>query len=277
MSAATKRIGIVGFGHIGEYLYEALKNDDNFTVGFVWNRTAEKISHLPSEHILANLEDFASRNCDLIVEVAHLSVTQTYGEKFLEHTNYMIGSPTALADAALETKLRTKALHCNTTLYVPAGAFWGGEDVTKMADNGSLKALKVTMKKHPASFKVLGELAERNAKVGDEATVLYDGPVRDLCPLAPANVNTMACAAIAAHNLGFDGVQGCLIADRSLNAHIVEVDVTGPTINENEEFTVRTVRYNPCQMGAVTGSATYASFANSMKRAFGKGKGVHLC
>ena len=39
------------------------------------------------------------------------------------------------------------------------------------------------------------------------------GPVRDLCPLAPNNVNTMACAAIAAHNLGFDGVVGCLVAD----------------------------------------------------------------
>ena len=40
------------------------------------------------------------------------------------------------------------------------------------------------------------------------------GPVRQLCPMAPANVNTMACAAIAGHNLGFDNVQGCLIADR---------------------------------------------------------------
>ncbi len=39
------------------------------------------------------------------------------------------------------------------------------------------------------------------------------GPVRGLCPLAPNNVNTMAAAAIAAHNLGFDKVTGCLIAD----------------------------------------------------------------
>jgi hypothetical protein len=28
-----------------------------------------------------------------------------------------------------------------------------------------------------------------------------------LCPLAPNNVNTMACAALAAHNLGFDKVK----------------------------------------------------------------------
>ena len=44
--------------------------------------------------------------------------------------------------------------------------------------------------------------------------LLNQGPVRQLCPMAPNNVNTMACAAIAAHNLGFDGVQGCIVADR---------------------------------------------------------------
>ena len=43
--------------------------------------------------------------------------------------------------------------------------------------------------------------------------LLLLGPVRDLCPLAPNNVNTMAAAAMAAHNLGFDNVTGCLIAD----------------------------------------------------------------
>ena len=39
------------------------------------------------------------------------------------------------------------------------------------------------------------------------------GPVRQLCAMAPNNVNTMAAASMAAHNLGFDSVQGCLISD----------------------------------------------------------------
>ena len=86
------------------------------------------------------------------------------------------------------------------------------------------------MKKYPSSFKVLGYLAEKLKTVKDEPMILAEGtvcyfnreccicsftsaPVRELCPLAPNNVNTMSCAALAAHNLGFDGVQGCLIAD----------------------------------------------------------------
>lgn len=40
-----------------------------------------------------------------------------------------------------------------------------------------------------------------------------EGPVRELCPLAPNNVNTMAAAAIAAHNLGFDKVTGSIVSD----------------------------------------------------------------
>ena len=31
--------------------------------------------------------------------------------------------------------------------------------------------------------------------------------------MAPNNVNTMAAACMAAPTLGFDGVQGCLVAD----------------------------------------------------------------
>ena len=45
------------------------------------------------------------------------------------------------------------------------------------------------------------------------AGVYASGAVRELCSLAPNNVNTMAAAALAAHNLGFDHVTGCLISD----------------------------------------------------------------
>ena len=37
------------------------------------------------------------------------------------------------------------------------------------------------------------------------------------------------------------------------------------------------VRRNPASPGAVTGSATYASFLSSLLRVGGRGAGVHLC
>lgn len=41
--------------------------------------------------------------------------------------------------------------------------------------------------------------------------MLFEGPVKDLCPLAPNNVNTMAAAALAAHNLGFNQTKAKLV------------------------------------------------------------------
>ena len=119
--------------------------------------------------------------------------------------------------------------------------------------------------------------------------------MKDLCPLAPNNVNTMACAAIAAHNLGFDGVVGCLVADPrltlppptlpstcvslwfsfsdasppppphllSLTTHVIEIEVAGPG-DSTEQFAVHTVRTNPASSGVVTGKLTYASFMSSL-------------
>ena len=188
----------------------------------------------------------------------------------------MMGSPTALADPEVETKLRQAAV--SHGLYIPSGALWGGEDIRKMAERGSLRGLRVTMRKHPSSFKLEGDLKARNNSVGSTASVLYEGPVRQLCPLAPSNVNTMAAAAVAATNLGFDKTLGLLISDPTIpNWHVVEVEVEGPVGPGGESFTLKTVRNNPAAIGAVTGSATLASFLSSLVRVGGKGAGFHLC
>ncbi|KAK6184979.1 hypothetical protein SNE40_007314 [Patella caerulea] len=274
-----RRIGVVGYGELGQYLVKAIQESENLELCFVWNRTSSVLNGKIDETlILKDLSDFPELNPDLIVEVAHPSITHQYGTEFLKHADFMMGSPTALADKELESKLRTAAT--SRGLYLPSGAFWGGEDVRKMADLGTLKALCVTMKKHPSSLRLNGDLRARNeAVVGDNAVELYNGPVRQLCPLAPNNVNTMALAALAAHNLGFDGVQCKLVADPKLTDwHIVEVEVWGPgDISAGTAFHCHTIRRNPAQIGKVTGSATYSSFFSSMNRACGKGHGVHLC
>lgn len=271
-----RRVGVVGFGHLGRYLVEAIQHHPELELAFVWNRTKDVFSgHLDPALILDDLLTFHTRNAHLIVEVCHPCITEQYGDVFLTFADYMIGSPTALANKETEDRLREAALYHG--VYVPSGALWGGDDIKKMADRGTLESLKVTMKKHPSCFKLEGDLKTRNLHAVDTPSILYEGPVRQLCPLAPNNVNSMAAAAVAGHNLGFDKVQGCLVADPSLaDYHIVEVEVTGPG-KGGKSLTVNTVRKNPASFGAVTGSATYASFFSSVLGAQGKGPGIHLC
>ncbi len=266
--APKRRIGIVGFGHLGKFLYESIRESADFDVAFVYNRSknADLERLVEDEDLLLDaLDDFASKAPDLIVEVAHPDVTKVHGEAFLSVCDYLIGSPTALADPDVEKALK-KAPHA---VFVPAGALWGGNDIRRMSQLGSLAALRVTMRKHPDAFKLQGQLKDVNdaykaRKDEDEAPIiLYEGPVRGLCPLAPNNVNTMAAAAVAASNLGLDGVIGRLVADKRLERwHEVHVEAKGAN-----GFEVNAVRKNPANPGAVTGSATYGSFWASVRQA----------
>ena len=153
-----------------------------------------------------------------------------------------------------------------------------------MAEQGTLGSLTITMAKEPSSFKLYGALKEKLEAVRETPgeTVLYDGPVRELCPMAPHNVNTIACAALAtgaSAGLGFDGVRARLVSDPSLEAHVIDIEVGGNRPAGSEQFTVSTRRYNPAVKGAVTGNATYNSFWASLLRASGGrlGPGLHFC
>ncbi|KAK6466733.1 putative L-aspartate dehydrogenase [Huso huso] len=140
-----RRVGIVGYGHLGNFLLGSSGQTEGRSLGLtfslrLWNRSFEKliIGNVSFIIIFFNLFSF-NRKSDLIVEVAHPQIAKDYGTAFLTHSNFMIGSPTALADSDLETRLRETAKHHGNTLYVPSGAFWGGEDIQKMADAGTLK------------------------------------------------------------------------------------------------------------------------------------------
>ncbi len=94
----------------------------------------------------------------------------------------------------------------------------GAADIKKMSNKNTLKGLRVTMKKHPKSLILNGTLKEKLDDYcktfcnNSDPLILYEGDysynfknnfinlkncrlkgsVRELCPLAPNNVNTMA-------------------------------------------------------------------------------------
>ncbi|XP_048378931.1 aspartate dehydrogenase domain-containing protein isoform X2 [Stegostoma tigrinum] len=229
----SRRIGIVGFGHLGQYLTEIIEEQGHqygLELAFVWNRNQKKMEGKVRKEVqLEDLSMFVERCADLIVEVAHPQIIKDYGEEFLKHADCM--------------------------------------------------GLKVTMSKHPDSFKLRGHLQELKESMKGQRVVLYDGSVRNLCELAPNNVNTMAAAAMAGHTLGFDRVQGSLVADPGLlNFHMVDIEVTGPVSKSSGcEFTVKTSRRNPAPPGEVTGMATYTSFWSSVLNCTGHGGKLFLC
>uniref|UniRef100_A0AAZ3QYW0 Aspartate dehydrogenase domain-containing protein n=1 Tax=Oncorhynchus tshawytscha TaxID=74940 RepID=A0AAZ3QYW0_ONCTS len=259
-----------------QYLVERLQREGaqvGLTLVFVWNRNTDKLRESVAEElILHNLPDFTDRGADVIVEVCHPKIVKDFGVQFLSKAHFLVGSPSALSDPQLNQELRQAAEHHGRTLYVPSGALWGGQDILRLNDSGSLKALFIRMSKHPSCFRLTGDVLSDWTE--DEGRrVLFSGSVAELCPVAPNNVNTMAAAAIAAGTLGFAGVQGEIVSDTALSDyHVVEVEVTGAN-----GFSVHTVRRNPAKLGAVTGSATYNSFWSSLLVCKGHRGRVYLC
>ncbi|XP_074786148.1 aspartate dehydrogenase domain-containing protein [Athene noctua] len=277
-----RRVGILGYGRLGQFLAEQLLAQGpplGLALAFVWARDGGRLEALPPPLRLLDLRLLPQTGVDLVVEVAHPRVAQEHGEDILAHADFMLGSPTALADPETERRLRGAAARGGHTLYVPRGALWGCEDIQRMDEAGTLAALKVTMTKAPQSFRLEGWLQERLAvavAAGGRA-VLYEGPLRPLCPLAPNNVNTMAAAAVAAPHLGFDGVCACLVADPSVpDWHIVEVEVTSVG-DGGRALSVTSTRRNPAVQGAVTGDATRHVFWSSLRACKGHGGCVQLC
>ncbi len=190
MSGVKRRVGIVGYGSLGKFLYDKITKDEkaqqHLQIAFVWNRTSQKCRDdgVPENLILEDLDQFATRGADIIVEVAHPQITELFGEKFLQHADFYIGSPTAFADSNVESRVRAAAVNSANNghgLYIPSGALWAAEDIKKMADGGSLKGLIITMKKHPQSLKLTGQLAEKlkETQPGVE-NVLYEGTLFSL-------------------------------------------------------------------------------------------------
>ncbi|XP_013003326.1 aspartate dehydrogenase domain-containing protein [Cavia porcellus] len=258
-----RKVGVVGYGRLGQSLVSRLLAQGSglgLELVFVWNRDPARMAgSVPPALQLHDLSALGERHPDLVVEVAHPKIIHESGAHILHHANLLVGSPSALANQTTEQQLLDASHRWGHAVFVARGALWGTEDISRLDAAGGLQSLRVTMATHPDGFRLEGPLA--SAHSAGSRTVLYEGPVRGLCPFAPRNSNTMAAAALAAPSLGFDNVIGVLVADLSLvDMHVVDVELRGPPGPTGRNFAVHTHRENPAEPGAVTGSATVAAF-----------------
>jgi len=260
------QIGLIGFGYIGSYVYDQIINHPELglEIAFVYDTDQDKIAPLPLAIKLRDLSDYAKTHPDLVVEMAHPSVTASWGEKILSKTDYMPLSVTAFADQALYDRLISTAQKNGTCIYIPHGALVGLDSVFECRD--SWEEIRVTMKKNP---KNLDFSCTSGIKPGDikEPTVLYDGPTRGICHMFPRNVN--AHAALAIGGIGFDKTRSILIADPRLDVSIIEIEAHGEGVD------MKIQRSN--RLKGVSGVFALTSTMSAILRAKGAKGTLQLC
>ena len=266
MATSKARIGLVGLGYIGRYVYEQISSrpELGLEVAFVHEQAADRLTGLPAQVVLPDIHDFASRRPDLVVEMAHPAVTQQFGELFLRETDYMPLSMTAFADEAVQQRLLETARRSGTCLFVPHGAVVGLENIFEGRD--LWEEVTMVMKKSPKNLDFSAAPQLKTAEI-TKATVLYDGPTRAVCPLFPRNVNSHATVALA--GIGFDRTRSVLIADPSLEVSVIELTAQG------KGMAMRIERSNPLK--GVSGVFTLNSTLAAITRAKGAGGAMQIC
>lgn len=220
-----RRIGIVGFGLIGEYVYQQVKAHPQLDVAFVFDTDLNRTAALPQDILLERAEDFGATQVDMVCELAHPEVSRRYGKMFLSKADYFLLSVTALADANLEHELLETARQSGHTLFVPHGGVVGLDAIVEGRD--SWTKVNIEMSKHPRNLDFSAAGVDESSVTG--RMVLYDGPTRDVCPLFPRNVNTHATLALA--GIGFDRTHSTLIADPKLDQAIVRITAESETVH----------------------------------------------
>ena len=233
-----KKIGLAGFGFIGSFLFERLKENKNILVDAVWEPVAGKTESLDRRTVCKDLEDLGSRSLDLIVEAAHADVVKTLWPKIKSGADFMIASMTSLSDAEFRIRMEFEAIQNGQKIFLPHGGVLG---LDGLRDGRSLiDTVSITTTKHPENLGITDRKIEK-------PEVVFNGSTLDACSKFPRNVNVHAAVALA--GIGFEATQSIVIADPGTNKMHHRIEVAGSGLNWNFEI-------ESFSAGKVTGSYT---------------------
>jgi aspartate dehydrogenase len=215
---AAVRLGLIGYGAIGRHVEEAgLENIDLVSVLVKRPRPEGKLTHRP--------DAFFAHRFDAVVECAGHDAVRTHGARVLEGgADFLVTSVGAFTDTALFDRLLAAARASGRRLILPSAGI-GALDILSSAAVGGLDSVTVTVRKDPSAWK--GTIAETLVDLDalKAPHVVFDGPVREGARLYPQNVNISAAAALA--GAGLDRTRVVIVADPTIDTHIVELEAAG--------------------------------------------------
>ncbi len=214
----TVRLGLIGYGAIGRHV-EAARLDDIDLVAVLVKRPRNdgRLTHEPDR--------FFTHTFDAVAECAGHDAVRTHGQRVLEGgADFLVTSVGAFTDTALFDRLLAAAKANARRLILPSAGI-GALDILSSAAVGGLESVTVTVHKDPSAWK--GTVAEKLIDLDALETphVVFDGPVREGARLYPQNVNISAAAALA--GLGLDKTRLVIVADPTIDTHIVELEAQG--------------------------------------------------
>jgi aspartate dehydrogenase len=223
MSAIERRIGLVGFGAIGKDVAAKLLS---------WPGTAPNLTVLTRKPIPAtagigwvgNVSDLILAAPDVVVEAAgHAAVRECVPLLLEDGIPVVLTSVGALADSALEAKVRDAEKRGRSSLILPGGAIGGTDYLRSVAQLPDLAA-RYCSRKPVAAWRQEIVALGLDPDAATSEIVLFEGDAREAALLFPQNLNVALTIALAVG--GMDALKVRVIADPRVerNSHEIEIE-----------------------------------------------------
>jgi aspartate dehydrogenase len=218
-----RRIGLIGYGAIGREMWPILRADPALAVVSVLTRRARERG-ADDPPLTTDPDAFFAAAPEVVVEVAgHQALRQLGRRALASAADLVVTSVGAFAaDEALYDRLRKAA---GPGRLVIASAGIGALDILAGAAVGGLDRVTMTVRKDPGAW--IGTAAETEVDLANlrAPTVIFRGSARDGAAKYPQNVNISAAVALA--GIGLDRTELTIVADPTIDTHVVEVEASG--------------------------------------------------
>jgi aspartate dehydrogenase len=219
------RLGLIGCGAIGGEVVRAAQQGGlgrGVQLAAVLVRRARSE---PEPLVTHDAKIFFDRDLEAVVECAGHRAVQDHGVRCLDRgADLVLTSIGALVDDDLRARLEQAALRAGRRLTI-ASAGIGALDILGAAAIGGLTRVQMTVRKDLSAW--WGTEAERLCDLATlrEPLVIYEGSVREGAARYPQNVNISAAVALA--GLGLDRTQLTIVADPTIQSHVIEILAEG--------------------------------------------------
>ncbi|NOU97754.1 aspartate dehydrogenase [Paenibacillus sp. LMG 31456] len=224
-----KKVGIIGYGTIGEDVAQAILQGEAGTVQLdaILVRDKSKLEDSNStEYLITDSEDeFFNQQLDIVIECAGHEAVRKYGEKALQHgADLILVSVGAFADESLQKLLRDKAEESGRKIIVPSAAI-GGLDRIAAGSVGPMEEVTLVTRKPPKAW--YGTLIEQQVNLAElnEPYCAFEGVARDSARLFPESVNVSAALSLA--GIGFDKTKVKVYVDPHISHNTHEIEARG--------------------------------------------------
>ncbi|NME35072.1 MULTISPECIES: aspartate dehydrogenase domain-containing protein [Fusobacterium] len=244
------KIGIIGFGKIGQTIGKHINRKENHKLSFIQDPFFTPNEEY-KEILIKEYNEDLYKETDLIVEAATADVLKENIENILKYSDLLTLSVTAFSDEEFTEKVKELCKKYNRHVYFPHGAILGMDglfDAHSIVNKVTIETIK-----NPKSLN----------RTDVERTIVYEGTTREACKLYPRNVNVHATVALA--GIGFDKTYSKIISDPEVSTNSHRIHIEG----EGIEFTLEISSFST---GGVTGLYTPISACGSIDRIIDKEK-----